>query len=48
MTDKRTNGQTEFPLVDSTPVRGRVKTVMWSLANLESTEFWIIGFIRPL
>ena len=25
MTDRHLNGQTEFPLIDSTPERGRVK-----------------------
>ena len=25
MTDRQTNGQTELPLIDSTPERGRVK-----------------------
>ena len=28
MTDRQTNGQTEIPLIDSTPERGRVKTHM--------------------
>ena len=27
MTDRQTNGQTELPLIDSTPERGRVKMI---------------------
>ena len=29
MTDRQTNKWTEFPLVDSTPVRGRVKSFLY-------------------
>ena len=31
MTDGQTNKWTEFPLVDSTPVRDRVKTIICSI-----------------
>ena len=34
MTDKWTDRQTEFPLVDSTPVRDRVKTVIYIFADV--------------
>ena len=32
MTDRQTNGQTELPLIDSTPERGRVKTSLLFLS----------------
>ena len=51
MTDRQTNKWTEFPLVDSTPVRGRVKItkfwISWPQVFFHFSSFLLKPFVTP-